>query len=344
MRIDRVLGLAAAGCLAAGVAQAQISDDVVKIGVLTDMSSLYSDLAGPGSIIAAKMAVADFGGKVAGKPIEIISADHLNKPDVGSNIARQWIDQDHVDAIVDVPTSSVALAVQDVTKEKGKIFLMSGAGVVRPHRQGVLADRRALDLRHLCAGARHRRRARQAGRRQLVLHHRRLRLRPGARARYHERCDEGAAARSSAASACRSTAPISPPSCSRRRPPRPRSSASPMPAATPSTRSSRRRSSASSRAASSLAGLLVFISDVNSLGLQTAQGLVLTSAFYWDQNDETRAWSKRFMAESEEGADHGAGRRLRRGDALPQGDRGGEDRRSPRRSWRRCARCRSTIS
>jgi branched-chain amino acid transport system substrate-binding protein len=132
MRIDRVLGLAAAGCLAAGClvpvgARAQISDDVVKIGVLTDMSSLYSDLAGPGSVIAAKMAVADFGGKVAGKPIEVISADHLNKPDVGSNIARQWIDQDHVDAIVDVPTSSVALAVQEVTKDKGKIFLISGA-------------------------------------------------------------------------------------------------------------------------------------------------------------------------------------------------------------------------
>ncbi len=123
----RLLALAAAGCLVFGTAQAQISDDVVKIGVLSDMSSLYSDIAGPGSVIAAKMAVADFGGKVAGKPIEIISADHLNKPDVGSAIARQWIDQDHVDVIVDVPTSSIALAVQDVTKEKGKVFLISGA-------------------------------------------------------------------------------------------------------------------------------------------------------------------------------------------------------------------------
>src|ERR1700748_1676526 len=115
MRIDRVLGLAAAGRPAAGVAQAQvqISNDVVKIGVLTDMSSLYSDLGGQGSVIAAQMAVKDFGGKVLGKPVEVISADHLNKPDVGSNIARQWIDQDHVDAIVDVPTSSVALAVQE---------------------------------------------------------------------------------------------------------------------------------------------------------------------------------------------------------------------------------------
>ena len=104
MKSGVVLGMAAASCLAAGAAQAQISDDVVKIGVLSDMSSLYSDIGGPGSVVAAKMAVQDFGGKVAGKPIEVISADHLNKPDVGSSIARQWIDQDHVDAIVDVPT------------------------------------------------------------------------------------------------------------------------------------------------------------------------------------------------------------------------------------------------
>src|SRR5215813_2616977 len=106
----RSFAAALAGCLAAGAVQAQISDDVVKIGVLSDMSSLYADIGGPGSVAAAKLAVQDFGGKVAGKPIEVISADHLNKPDVGSGIARQWFDQDHVDAIVDVPTSSVALA------------------------------------------------------------------------------------------------------------------------------------------------------------------------------------------------------------------------------------------
>src|SRR5258708_13880773 len=127
LRDPRRLALAAAGCRAFGSAQAQISDDVVKIGVLSDMSSLSPDIGGKGSVIAAQMAVKDFGGKVAGKTIEIISADHLNKPDVGSAIARQWIDQDKVDAIVDVPTSSVALTVQDVTKEKGKVFLISGA-------------------------------------------------------------------------------------------------------------------------------------------------------------------------------------------------------------------------
>src|SRR5690348_3721148 len=101
-------------------AEAQISDNVVKLGVLTDMSSLYSDGTGKGSLVAAQMAAEDFGGKVLDKPIEVIGADHQNKPDIGSNIARQWYDEQQVDAIVDVPTSSVALAVQEITKQKNK--------------------------------------------------------------------------------------------------------------------------------------------------------------------------------------------------------------------------------
>jgi len=112
----------------AGDAQAQISDDVVRIGVLTDMNSLYSDATGTGSLIAAQMAVQDFGGKVKGKPIDVIGADHQNKPDIGANIARQWYDTGQVDAIVDVPTSSIALAVQQITRDKNKVFLMSGPG------------------------------------------------------------------------------------------------------------------------------------------------------------------------------------------------------------------------
>src|SRR5258707_11852072 len=108
-------------------AQAQISDDVVKIGVLNDMSGLYADLGGQGSVEAARMAIADFGGTVNGKKIELISADHQNKPDIGSAIATQWFDVDGVDAMVDVPTSSVALAVQQIARNKGKVFLISGA-------------------------------------------------------------------------------------------------------------------------------------------------------------------------------------------------------------------------
>ncbi len=107
------------------VAQAQ-EDDVVKIGVLTDMSSLYSDIAGPGSVAAAKLAVEDFNPAAHGMKVEVVGADHQNKPDIGANIARQWYDVDHVDVIVDVPTSSVALAISEVTREKNKVFLGSG--------------------------------------------------------------------------------------------------------------------------------------------------------------------------------------------------------------------------
>ena len=128
----KLSALLVAGALASfaavpGAANAQVSDDVVKIGVLNDMSGLYADLGGMGSVHAAQMAVDDFGAAKKGIKVEIISADHQNKPDVGSSIARQWFDTDKVDVIVDVPTSSVALAVNQVAKEKKKAFLNSGA-------------------------------------------------------------------------------------------------------------------------------------------------------------------------------------------------------------------------
>ncbi len=111
-----------------GAAQAQFTDNKVKIGVLTDLSGTYSDLAGQGSIEAAKLAIEDFGGKVAGVPIELVTADHQNKGDIGSAIARKWYESDGVDAIFDLVTSSVGIAVREVSKEKGKIDVNSGAG------------------------------------------------------------------------------------------------------------------------------------------------------------------------------------------------------------------------
>jgi len=108
-------------------AAAQISNDVVKIGVLSDMSSVYSDSTGTGSLIAARMAAADFNNRIRGKPIEVIGADHQNKPDIGLGIAREWYDIGNVDVIVDVPTSSVALAVQNLTRERDRVLLLSGA-------------------------------------------------------------------------------------------------------------------------------------------------------------------------------------------------------------------------
>jgi branched-chain amino acid transport system substrate-binding protein len=116
-----------AAVLAAGAANAQMSDGVIKIGVMNDQSGLYADVSGPGGTWAAKKAVEDYGAAAKGLKVEVVFADHQNKPDIGSNIVRQWLDVDKVDVVVDVPTSSVALAVNQIVKEKNKVFLVSGA-------------------------------------------------------------------------------------------------------------------------------------------------------------------------------------------------------------------------
>jgi branched-chain amino acid transport system substrate-binding protein len=113
----------AIGCT---MAHAQYTDGTIKIGVMNDMSGLYSDISGRGSVVAARMAVEDFGAAAKGMKVEILGADHQNKPDVGSNIVRSWIDLDKVDVIVDVPTSSIALAVNEIVRDKNKVFLAWG--------------------------------------------------------------------------------------------------------------------------------------------------------------------------------------------------------------------------
>ena len=124
MKLPSLILATAASLLMAGTAMA--TD--IKIGVLNDRSGVYADLSGEGSVIAARMAVEDFDAAAKGINVEIISADHQNKPDIGSNITRQWYDVDGVNAILDVPTSSVALAVADITAENNGVFLISGAG------------------------------------------------------------------------------------------------------------------------------------------------------------------------------------------------------------------------
>jgi branched-chain amino acid transport system substrate-binding protein len=131
MRLTALTKLSAALCLGAGLASAEISGNAVKIGVLNDQSGLYADFGGAGSVLAANMAVEDFGGSVLGKPIEVLSADHQNKVDVASNIARQWLDLEGVGAFADLTNSAVALAVQNLTKERGKIALFSGPATTR---------------------------------------------------------------------------------------------------------------------------------------------------------------------------------------------------------------------
>ena len=134
--MNRFGAIAAAALLAlasvfAVQAQEKISDGVVKIGMIEDMSSLYADITGIGAVTAARMAAEDFGGKVLGKPIEVVSADHQNKADNASNIAREWFDTQHVDALMDVAASATALAAIEVAKNKNKIVVLNGPAAVR---------------------------------------------------------------------------------------------------------------------------------------------------------------------------------------------------------------------
>ena len=191
--------------------------DVVKIGVLTDMSSLYADLSGPGAVAAVKMAAADFGGSVLGKKIEIISADHQNKPDVASAIARQWFDQG-VDMITDLTTSSVALAVQEVAREKNKVILINGAASsdltgknCSPTSVHWTYDTTALANGTGSAVV-------KAGGKTWFFITADYALRPLPSSAIPPRSSRRMAARCWATPWCRSTPLISPPSCCRRRP------------------------------------------------------------------------------------------------------------------------------
>ncbi|MBN8897487.1 MAG: ABC transporter substrate-binding protein [Rhodospirillales bacterium] len=129
MTLSRWLPLVAAGLLAAGSARAEIKADAIRIGVLTDMAGPFATAMGPGSVMAARMAAEEFGGRIDGKPIEILQADHQNKPDIASALARQWFDRDGVQAIADGGSSAAALAVQELVRANKRVFLVSGAGV-----------------------------------------------------------------------------------------------------------------------------------------------------------------------------------------------------------------------
>ena len=149
-----VAGALAAALLSSPSALAQISDDVVKIGVLTDMNGPASTPTGQGSVTAAQMAVDDFGGKVLGKPISVIVGDHQDKPDIGAGIARRWYDTEQVDLIVDVPVSAVGLAVQNVANEKKRMFIAHSTGTADFHGKfcSPYAIQWVFDTRALAVG------------------------------------------------------------------------------------------------------------------------------------------------------------------------------------------------
>ena len=173
-------GLASAAALADGV-----SDNVVKIGVLTDMSGQFSHESGEGAVTAVRMAIEDFGGKVLGKPIELVVADHQNKPDIASGIARKWFDIDKVDMIANLINSSIALSVHATGPGKRtEIAIINGSGASRLTGGRLHAQQHPLCLRHLFAGQGHRHRDDEGRRHQLVFPHGGLCVRPCARSRY----------------------------------------------------------------------------------------------------------------------------------------------------------------
>ena len=293
MRLAASVAFAAA-TLSAAAAQAQITN--VKIGVLTDMSSLYADDNGAGSIAAVKMAVQDFNPAAHGMKVDIISADHQNKPDIGSNIARQWFDVDGVDVIIDVPNSGVALAVNEVAREKNKVFLVSGAAIsdltgpkCSPNTVHWTYD--TWMLAHSTAGAL----AKSGGDTWFFL-----------TADYAF----GHALERDATSVvlCNSGKVLG----SVSHPLNNQDFSSFLLQAQASKAKIIGLANAGGDTINAIkqgaefgittggqqfAALLFYIGDVEALGLKVAQGLVLTETFYWDANDSTRAWSKRWQAE-----------------------------------------------
>jgi branched-chain amino acid transport system substrate-binding protein len=293
--IKRTILSLAVAALGAGAAEAQISDNVVKIGVLSDMSSLYSDIGGPGSVVAAKMAVEDSGTEKRGIKVEVISADHLNKPDVGSSIARQWYDTDKVDVIVDVPTSSVALAVNEITKEKHKAFLVSGAAssdltgkACSPNTVHWTYD--TWMLANGTGGAI----VKTGGDTWFFL------TADYAFGLALERDTEAVVLKNGGKVLGKVRHPLNAQDFSSFLLQAQASKAKVIGLANAGGDTTNSIKQAAEfgivKGGQSLAGLLVFLSDIHGLGLPTAQGLIVTNTFYWDTNDQTRAWAKRFAA------------------------------------------------
>ncbi len=284
-------------CFAAAILAwpiASQAETAVKIGVLNDRSGLYADLAGEGSVVAANMAIEDFKAAQKGLKVEVVSADHQNKPDIAVNKAREWYDQDGVDAIFDVPTSSVALAISALTQEKNKVFINSGAAT--SDLTGAKCSPNTLhwtydtwELAHGTGAAA---------------------VKAGGTTWFFLTADYafGAALERDTAAVVVAEGgkvlgdvkhPLNTQDFSSYLLQAQSSGAKVVGLANAGGDTINSIKQAAEfgivQGGQKLAGLLVFITDVHSLGLKTAQGLVLTSPFYWDLNDGTRAFSDRFM-------------------------------------------------
>ncbi len=291
--------IALAGLSLATPALAQ--DKSVKIGVLNDMSSLYADIGGPNAVVAVKLAVEDSGLLKKGWKIDVISGDHQNKPDVGVNIARQWIDNDKVDAIEDTPNSGVALAVNNLVKEKNAVLLNSGAAsadltgkACTPNTVSYTYDT------YMLANGTGKALTKSGGDSWFFL------TADYAFGAALER-DTTAVVQANGGKVLGSVKhPINSSDFSSFLLQAQASKAKVVGLANAGGDTTTAIKQASEfgivAGGQKLAALLLFINDVHSLGLKTAQGLTFTESFYWDMNDKTRAWSKRFAEKASKGA------------------------------------------
>ena len=288
--------LVAAVALAAGAmsAQAQVSDGVIKIGVMNDQSSLYADLAGQGSVLAARMAVEDFGAAKKGMKVEIISADHQNKADLGSQIARQLYDVDKVDLIADVPNSGVALAVNQITRDKGKAFIVSGAATA--DLTGKACSPNTVHWTYdtwMLANGTANAIVKTGGNSWFFL------TADYAFGHSLERDTEAVVLKAGGKVLGKVRHPLNTQDFSSFLLQAQSSKAKIIGLANAGGDTTNSIKQAAEfgivKGGQNLAGLLVFLTDVHGLGLQTAQGLILTETFYWDQNEQTRAFAKRFQ-------------------------------------------------
>jgi branched-chain amino acid transport system substrate-binding protein len=283
-----------AGACVAGPAAAQISDDVVKIGVLTDESGLYSDIGGTGSFVAAKMAAEDFGGKVRGKPIQIVHADHQNKPDVGSSIMNRWFDNEQVDAVTDLPVSSIGLAAQEIGRQKKRTMLIAGAATsditgkaCSPYTVHWADDTYAL------ASSTARAVVQNGGDTWFFI------TVDYAFGQAMERDASNFVTASGGKVLGSVRHPLNTADFSSFLLQAQASKAKIIGLANVGGDTENAIKQANefgiTAGGQSLAGFLVFLTEVHSLGLQRAQKLFISDGFYWDQNDQARIWSKRFF-------------------------------------------------
>jgi branched-chain amino acid transport system substrate-binding protein len=297
MRLFRSLAVAAAAVFALSTAAlAQISDDVVKIGVLDDMAGPYADIQGPGDVVAVKMAVEDFGGTVNGKPIEVVSGDLQNKTDVGSAIARRWYDVEKVDAIMGLGSSGVAIAVQGISQEKNRVAITTAAGstVLTGKACAPNAIHWVYDTYALAKGTASAIMKQGGGDSWFFI------TADYAFGHALEQDTSAIVTQNGGKVLGAVRAPLNSSDFSSFILQAQASKAQVIGLANAGADTINTIKNAAEfgvvAGGQKLAGLLVLLTDIHTLGLKTAQGLLFTEAFYWDQNDETRTFSKRFAA------------------------------------------------